>query len=139
MESLKSNSVEQIGHMDKGSGKHQSNVVFGVNGVCPTLSACDYKEPIKVLVEDDMAEREYLIGSVYVGKSDKFQTGMSVDRNVSKTLMTHGECAIVLGYVENGTGQHQSNTVYSTDGVSPAITTITGGGTQQIKVLVEDE
>jgi len=40
-----------------------------------------------------------------------------------------------LGYLENGTGQHQSNTVYGIDGQIPAITTIQGGGTQQIKIL----
>lgn len=27
-----------------------------------------------------------------------------------------------LGYLEKGTGKHQSNTVYSTGGVSPALT-----------------
>lgn len=43
---------------------------------------------------------------------------------------------IKLGYMDNGTGQHQSNTVISTDGLSPAITTVEGGGTQQIKILV---
>ena len=32
---------------------------------------------------------------------------------------------IELGYIENGTGQHQSNTVYSPD----------GWGTQQIKII----
>ena len=42
---------------------------------------------------------------------------------------------IQLGYFNSGTGQHQSNTVYSPFGGCPAITTITGGGTQQIKVL----
>ena len=78
-----------------------------------------------------------VIGSVYVGKSDKFQSGMSEDRSVAKTLMTHGECAIVLGYMEHGTGQHQSNIVYSVNGVSPSLTTI-DGGTQQVKVLVDD-
>jgi len=35
--------------------------------------------------------------------------------------------AIELGYIENGTGQHQSNTVYSPDGLSPSITTFGGG------------
>lgn len=39
-----------------------------------------------------------------------------------------------VGFIDNGTGQHQSNTVYGTDGVSPGITTI-DGGTQQIKVV----
>lgn len=43
-----------------------------------------------------------------------------------------------LGYIENGTGQHQSNTVYDTEYISPAITTIQGG-TQQIKVLVNEQ
>lgn len=39
-----------------------------------------------------------------------------------------------LGFMDNGTGKHQSNTVYSENGLSPSITTITGGGTQQIKI-----
>lgn len=39
-----------------------------------------------------------------------------------------------LGFMDNGTGKHQSNTVYSKNGLSPSITTITGGGTQQIKI-----
>ena len=45
---------------------------------------------------------------------------------------------IKLGYMDNGTGQHQSNTVISTEGLSPAITTLQGG-TQQIKILVRSE
>ena len=43
---------------------------------------------------------------------------------------------IELGFMDNGTGKHQSNTVYSTKGISPVITTI-HGGTQQIKILEE--
>lgn len=42
---------------------------------------------------------------------------------------------IQLGFYDNGTGKHQSNTVYSRKGMIPALTTIEGGGTQQIKVL----
>lgn len=41
----------------------------------------------------------------------------------------------VLGFYDNGTGKHQSNTVYSRKGAIPTLTTIEGGGTQQIKVL----
>lgn len=40
-----------------------------------------------------------------------------------------------LGFYDNGTGKHQSNTVYSFRKCITAITTITGGGTQQINVL----
>lgn len=42
---------------------------------------------------------------------------------------------IMLGFLDNGTGKHQSNTVYSTSGISPNVTTVNGGGTQQIKIL----
>jgi len=42
---------------------------------------------------------------------------------------------IQVGFYDSGTGKHQSNTVYHCKGKTPAITTITGGGTQQIKVL----
>ena len=44
----------------------------------------------------------------------------------------------ILGFIEHGTGQHQSNIVWDISAISLAITTITGGGTQQIKVLVHD-
>lgn len=44
-----------------------------------------------------------------------------------------------LGFMDNGTGQHQSNTVYDENALCPNITTIEGGGTQQIKVLNEPQ
>lgn len=44
--------------------------------------------------------------------------------------------AIDVGFIEHGTGKHQSNTVYSTKGICPCISTLKDGGTQQIKVLV---
>lgn len=42
---------------------------------------------------------------------------------------------IELGFMDNGTGKHQSNIVLSPNGLAPAITTLQGG-TQQIKILV---
>ena len=39
-----------------------------------------------------------------------------------------------LGFMENGTGKHQSNTVYDENSLSPSITTVENGGTQQIKI-----
>lgn len=44
-----------------------------------------------------------------------------------------------LGFMDNGTGKHQSNTVYDGNALCPNITTIEGGGTQQIKVLNEPQ
>lgn len=43
-----------------------------------------------------------------------------------------------LGFMDNGTGKHQSNTVYGENGLCPNITTIDGGGTQQIKFMTEN-
>lgn len=37
-------------------------------------------------------------------------------------------------FMDNGTGKHQSNTVYDENALCPNITTVEGGGTQQIKV-----
>ena len=74
---------------------------------------------------------EQVIGSLYVGKSDKFQTGMSVDRDVSKTLMTGGECAIVIGYI--GQSEHNANAIYSPDGISPTL--VTGHGNVVTKIV----
>ena len=45
---------------------------------------------------------------------------------------------IEIGFMDSGTGKHQSNTVISPDGLSPAITTLQGG-TQQIKILVKTD
>lgn len=39
-----------------------------------------------------------------------------------------------LGFMDNGTGKHQPNTVYDENTLCPSITTIEGGGTQQIKI-----
>ena len=43
-----------------------------------------------------------------------------------------------LGFMDSGTGKHQSNTVYDEKGICPNITTIEGGGTQQIKIATAD-
>ena len=41
--------------------------------------------------------------------------------------MVSSNKAAALGYIEHGTGQHQSNTVYDNACISPAVTTIQGG------------
>ena len=44
-----------------------------------------------------------------------------------------------LGFIDNGTGKHQSNTVYDENALCPNITTVEGGGTQQIKICTESQ
>lgn len=44
----------------------------------------------------------------------------------------------MMGFIDNGTGLHQSNQVWDVRYVSPTITTI-DGGTQQIKILTMED
>jgi len=48
-----------------------------------------------------------VVGSVYVGKSDRFQHGFSEDREISKPLLTNGESAIVIEVVNAGKQTHK--------------------------------
>lgn len=113
------------------------------NDVAKTLCARDYKgfgtgfDTMNGVIEV-MADVN-VIGSLEA----KFEsTNRIYDVGGSPTLSTmqggNQEPKILearqLGFMDNGTGKHQSNTVYSENGLSPNITTIEGGGTQQIKI-----
>jgi len=46
-ESLKSTN---LGHLERGTGKHQSNIVYGINGLAPCITAgCGVKFWIYVI------------------------------------------------------------------------------------------
>lgn len=42
-------SINELGFMERGTGKHQSNIVYGSNGICPCEYAGQYKEPFKIV------------------------------------------------------------------------------------------
>ena len=43
----------EIGYIEKGTGKHQSNVVYSLDGLCPTIPASTgVKEPPKMFLEE---------------------------------------------------------------------------------------
>ena len=42
-------SVKQLGFIEKGTGKHQSNTVYDKDGLCPAEYAGLWKEPFKVV------------------------------------------------------------------------------------------
>lgn len=48
-----SHNVNELGYLpyNNGNKKHQSNAVYGVDGINPTLTASDYKAPVKVVAE----------------------------------------------------------------------------------------
>lgn len=43
--------VNNMGFIEKGTGRHQSNTVYGP-GIAPTIPAISYKEPIKVIKDE---------------------------------------------------------------------------------------
>lgn len=49
MEAAESLSVQELGFIEKGTGKHQSNTVYGSDELCPTITAVSWKEPLKVI------------------------------------------------------------------------------------------
>ena len=42
-------SVKSLGFIEKGTGQHQSNTIYGSDGVSPCLNSVNYKEPIKIV------------------------------------------------------------------------------------------
>lgn len=42
-------SVNELGFIERGTGKHQSNMVYGADGICPCEYSVQYKEPFKIL------------------------------------------------------------------------------------------
>lgn len=43
-------SIDEVGFLDNGTGKHQSNMVYNPRGICPCEYAGQYKTPLKILV-----------------------------------------------------------------------------------------
>lgn len=41
--------VDELGYIDNGTGKHQSNIVYSKDGICPCQYAVQHKEPFKVM------------------------------------------------------------------------------------------
>ena len=45
----KHSNVNELGFIENGTGKHQSNTVYGTNGICPCEYSVQHKEPFKIL------------------------------------------------------------------------------------------
>ena len=46
--------IIEVGFLDKGTGKHQSNIVYSIEGIAPTVCAafCIKQPPTMVLVDE---------------------------------------------------------------------------------------
>lgn len=129
------------GLYDEETKIHQMGSVWDKNALSPTIDTAQggYRQPMIVEVKQ--------IGNfMSTAKRENPNPGRVYDENgLSPTLtnMQGGyrqpmiiENVKQLGFMDNGTGQHQSNTVYDPNAVCPNITTVNGGGTQQIKTIV---
>lgn len=104
-------------------------------GICPTLRANKTSSGVIEVMAD-----VNVIGSL----ESKFESTNRIydvwGRSPTLSTMQGGNQepkileAKQLGFMDNGTGKHQSNTVYDENALCPNITTVEGGGTQQIKV-----
>ena len=43
----------KVGRLDKPGKRHDGNLVYGTQGLSPTILARDYKGPTKILVKDN--------------------------------------------------------------------------------------
>jgi hypothetical protein len=43
--------VNELGFIERGTGKHQSNTVYATDGICPCECSTQHKEPFKILEE----------------------------------------------------------------------------------------
>lgn len=52
--------VKEIGYIDKGTGRHQSNTVYDPDGIARCLQASgDRKDPLKVLINESKTDRKH--------------------------------------------------------------------------------
>lgn len=62
----------KIGYIERGTGEHQTNQVFGKDGVSPCMDACQYKNPYKVCVDLSINEpREINKANCVAARTDR--------------------------------------------------------------------
>ncbi|MBQ0113064.1 MAG: DNA cytosine methyltransferase [Bacteroidales bacterium] len=136
-----------LGNIEE-SNKHQSGNVYDSNGTSPNIMAGTHGYGMGYVLDDKkicaMRGRDKDNPSDRTVGNQNLEQRLEVNENgTSNTITSVQKDNLVLetkdvncvGFIEHGTGKHQSNSVYDTDGLSPNITTIQGGGTQQIKIL----
>ena len=108
---------------DKGTGF--AGNVWDKDHLSPTLNTMQggCKQPM--IIDDTYANRQPRL-------YEDYSPALRSEREGLKTIEVKQ-----LGFMDNGTGKHQSNTVYDEKSLCPNITTIDGGGTQQIKIATD--
>lgn len=124
--------------------RHQWGIIYGVGGGAPTLTRCDYKDPVKIMVEN--VEWPSMNGNQKAKEGDGIVT--SRPYAARSTVMDqcsfavtasapNGVCVENIKVVGELTDSNvvQDRQVYGEDGVSPSV--IGAGGTGS-KIKIED-
>jgi len=131
--------AQQVGYIEKGTGKHQSNTVYDGENIAPTLAASDYKEPIKIAIKNNNSKG---YEDAEEGDGIDISTRMhhhrgTVQHGSAQTITCMGgeNVGVVVGYNENSIKHLENNIVK--DGIAQTLVTnsnFTGNGVNLIEV-----
>ena len=115
----------RIGNIYGATGGNFAGNVYDQNGIAPTINTCGGEGREPMIIEQQivaMRRRDPQNPSDRTsGNPNLVQRLEPNSEGICNTITTVPKYNMVLelGYIEKGTGKHQSNVVYSEDGLSP--------------------
>lgn len=134
---LSESEIVNYGVMPNTKGKfHQSQALYGTEGVCATIMARDYKDPHRIVDTIPIKEatvkgyKEAKVGDG-VDISSRMNTHRgTVQNGMCQTLKTTVDVGVVVrvgGIFDKDGERHQAGSVYEPNGLSPCLDTAGGG------------
>lgn len=117
----------RIGNIYGATGGNFAGNVYDQNGIAPTINTCGGGGREPMIIEQQIVAMR---GRDPQNPSDRTSGNPNLvqrlepnSEGISNTITTvqKDNMVLELGYIEKGTGKHQSNVVYSEDGLSPTI------------------
>ncbi len=123
---------------------HQSEVIYGDDGISPTLERCDYKNPVKIMVENvdwpSMKGNQKAKEGDGIVTSRPYAARSTVMDQCSFAVTASSPNGVCVGNIRivgelQDSKVEQDKRVYGEDGVSP---TVVGAGGTGSKIKIED-
>ena len=117
----------RIGNIYGATGGNFAGNVYDKKGIAPTINTCGGGGREPMIIESQIVAMR---GRDPQNPSDRTPGNPNLEQRlepnsegISNTITTvqKDNMVLELGYIEKGTGKHQSNIVYSEDGLSPTI------------------
>lgn len=160
--------VKEMGWIEKGTGKHQSNIVYSMDGLCPTIPASTgFKEPPKMFLEGVSneqqinAERERVPikdstkkGYSYAEDGDGIDLGLNrknhrgtVKKQISHTIKTEIDCGVIeidkpkrlFNIYNENYGTGFAGNVWDENHIAPGLMTMQGGNREPMVIASTQE